>query len=144
MHGNENTELLLQSNGICERFHKTILDEFYRVAFRVQDTLQTIRVVGGTDVQFLEPFLLEAQSDSESWTSIIGAQFFAIDDIRIMPPYQNLWGANLGEYPFGVSVEFTGYRESIFHEFLHFRKVTMKLQRLLKVVVRIAGCNGNL
>ena len=23
-----------QSNGICERFHKTILDEFYRVAFR--------------------------------------------------------------------------------------------------------------
>jgi transposase InsO family protein len=23
-----------QSNGICERFHKTILDEFYRVTFR--------------------------------------------------------------------------------------------------------------
>ena len=23
-----------QTNGICERFHKTILDEFYRVAFR--------------------------------------------------------------------------------------------------------------
>jgi len=23
-----------QSNGICERFHKTVLDEFYRVAFR--------------------------------------------------------------------------------------------------------------
>jgi transposase InsO family protein len=25
---------LPQSNGICERFHRTILDEFYRVAFR--------------------------------------------------------------------------------------------------------------
>jgi hypothetical protein len=24
----------LQTNGICERFHKTLLDEFYRVAFR--------------------------------------------------------------------------------------------------------------
>ena len=24
----------LQTNGICERFHKTVLDEFYRVAFR--------------------------------------------------------------------------------------------------------------
>ena len=23
-----------QTNGICERFHKTVLDEFYRVAFR--------------------------------------------------------------------------------------------------------------
>ena len=23
-----------QTNGICERFHKTILDEFYRVTFR--------------------------------------------------------------------------------------------------------------
>ena len=24
----------LQTNGICERFHRTVLDEFYRVAFR--------------------------------------------------------------------------------------------------------------
>jgi hypothetical protein len=23
-----------QTNGICERFHKTILNEFYQVAFR--------------------------------------------------------------------------------------------------------------
>jgi hypothetical protein len=23
-----------QTNGICERFHRTLLDEFYRVAFR--------------------------------------------------------------------------------------------------------------
>jgi len=23
-----------QSNGVCKRFHKTVLDEFYRVAFR--------------------------------------------------------------------------------------------------------------
>jgi transposase InsO family protein len=35
-----------QTNGICERFHKTLLDEFYRVAFRKKlydtpDTLQT-------------------------------------------------------------------------------------------------------
>jgi transposase InsO family protein len=25
-----------QTNGICERFHKTILNEFYRIAFRKQ------------------------------------------------------------------------------------------------------------
>jgi hypothetical protein len=24
----------MPDNGICERFHKTVLDEFYRVAFR--------------------------------------------------------------------------------------------------------------
>ena len=27
-----------QTNGICERFHKTVLDEFYRVAFRKKST----------------------------------------------------------------------------------------------------------
>ena len=35
-----------QTNGICERFHRTVLDEFYRVAFRQKisrsiDGLQT-------------------------------------------------------------------------------------------------------
>jgi Integrase core domain len=35
-----------QTNGICERFHKTVLNEFYRVAFRKKvyrsiDALQT-------------------------------------------------------------------------------------------------------
>lgn len=24
-----------QSNGICERFHKTLLDEFYRISYRM-------------------------------------------------------------------------------------------------------------
>ncbi len=34
-----------QSNGICERFHKTVLDEFYRVAFRkkVYGTLEELQ-----------------------------------------------------------------------------------------------------
>lgn len=34
-----------QSNGICERFHKTILNEFYRVAFRkkVYNTLEELQ-----------------------------------------------------------------------------------------------------
>jgi hypothetical protein len=35
-----------QTNGICERFHKTLLDEFYRVAFRkkVYDTADVLQV----------------------------------------------------------------------------------------------------
>lgn len=34
-----------QSNGICERFHKTVLDEFYRIAFRrkVYNTLDELQ-----------------------------------------------------------------------------------------------------
>jgi transposase InsO family protein len=34
-----------QTNGICERFHKTLLDEFYRVAFRkkVYDTVEMLQ-----------------------------------------------------------------------------------------------------
>jgi transposase InsO family protein len=36
----------MPDNGICERFHRTVLDEFYRVAFRKKiyrtiDELQT-------------------------------------------------------------------------------------------------------
>jgi transposase InsO family protein len=35
-----------QTNGICERFHKTILNEFYQVAFRkkIYKTLEEIQV----------------------------------------------------------------------------------------------------
>jgi hypothetical protein len=27
-------EIITPENGICERFHRTVLDEFYRIAFR--------------------------------------------------------------------------------------------------------------
>ena len=30
----KDTNAIMPDNGICERFHKTVLDEFYRVAFR--------------------------------------------------------------------------------------------------------------
>jgi transposase InsO family protein len=35
-----------QTNGICERFHKTVLDEFYRIAFRkrIYATLEQLQV----------------------------------------------------------------------------------------------------
>ena len=35
-----------QTNGICERFHKTVLDEFYRIAFRKR-IYQTIEQLQG-------------------------------------------------------------------------------------------------
>ena len=42
-----------QTNGICERFHKTVLNEFYRVAFRKkvyrsidEQTVWKVRVMG--------------------------------------------------------------------------------------------------
>ena len=44
---NENGAVFWQSgtNGICERFHKTLLDEFYRVAFRkkIYDTVEALQ-----------------------------------------------------------------------------------------------------
>ena len=35
-----------QTNGICERFHKTVLDEFYRIAFRkrIYETIEQLQV----------------------------------------------------------------------------------------------------
>ena len=35
-----------QTNGICERFHKTVLDEFYRIAFRKLDLCDDRAVAG--------------------------------------------------------------------------------------------------
>jgi transposase InsO family protein len=35
-----------QTNGICERLHKTMLDEFYRVAFRKEALSQPGRAAG--------------------------------------------------------------------------------------------------
>ena len=34
-----------QTNGICERFHKTVLDEFYRIAFRkrIYETIEQLQ-----------------------------------------------------------------------------------------------------
>ena len=40
-----------QTNGICERFHKTLLDEFYRIAFRKK----------------LYRSIAELQKDLEAW-----------------------------------------------------------------------------
>ncbi len=40
-----------QTNGICERFHKTVLNEFYRVAFRK-------KIYGSLD---------ELQADLDAW-----------------------------------------------------------------------------
>ena len=41
----------MPDNGICERFHKTVLDEFYRVAFRKK----------------LYPSIEELQKDLDLW-----------------------------------------------------------------------------
>jgi transposase InsO family protein len=45
-----------QANGVCERFHKTILDEFYSVAFRkkIYRSLEEIQ----EDAVKTRPFML--------------------------------------------------------------------------------------
>jgi len=47
-----------QTNGICERFHKTVLDEFYRVIFR-QKLIRTVE---------------ELQLDLDAWTAYYNAE----------------------------------------------------------------------
>jgi transposase InsO family protein len=54
-----------QTNGICERFHKTVLNEFYRVAFRK-------KVYRSID---------ELQTDLDSWITEYEAR-----------PHQGRWG----------------------------------------------------
>ena len=44
-------KIIMPDNGICERFHRTVLDEFYRVAFRK-------KIYRGID---------ELQADLDTW-----------------------------------------------------------------------------
>jgi len=82
------------------------------------DTLSSIKRLVGQDSEFLRPFLLEAKEYAEDWRPAIGAQFFALQDLQLKPG-QGPWGTSQGEYPFSIAAETTGYKESIFHEFLH-------------------------
>src|SRR5438128_4189957 len=43
-----------QTNGICERFHRTVLDEFYRVAFRKKIYLAIDELQADLDVWLVE------------------------------------------------------------------------------------------
>jgi transposase InsO family protein len=54
-----------QTNGICKRFHKTLLDEFYRIAFRK-------KIYHSID---------ELQADLDAW----------IADYNTNPPHQGRW-----------------------------------------------------
>lgn len=54
-----------QTNGICERFHRTVLDEFYRVAFRKK----------------LYPSIEELQRDLDAW----------LDEYNRSRPHQGRW-----------------------------------------------------
>jgi transposase InsO family protein len=54
-----------QTNGICERFHKTVLDEFYRVTFRKK----------------LYTSLDELQTDLDTW----------LRDFNEQRPHQGRW-----------------------------------------------------
>jgi transposase InsO family protein len=54
-----------QTNGICERFHKTVLNEFYRVAFRKK----------------LYPTLEELQRDLDTW----------LEEYNERRPHQGRW-----------------------------------------------------
>ena len=50
-----------QTNGICERFHKTLLDEFYRIAFRkkIYSTIEELQA----DLDLTHPLISEYASN---------------------------------------------------------------------------------
>lgn len=102
-----------------------------------EDVLLTIKSMIGSDFQSLEPFLLEAQKNSESSRQAVGPQFFSLEGISLK---EGPWGACCGNYPLSVAAETTGQRESIFHEFLHLFTVTEGYHKKLKTPLR--GCEN--
>jgi transposase InsO family protein len=58
-----------QTNGICERFHRTILNEFYRVAFRK-------KVYRSID---------ELQFDLDAWWTAVGRDVLPLRELLRLP-----------------------------------------------------------
>lgn len=104
-----------------------------------KDTLSIIEKWTGSNFKFLIPFLLEAQDNSENWRSAIGAQFFALNGLNLKPG-QGPWGTAHDKYPFSVAIETTGYKESIFHEFLHQFGVSEGYNPVTKATLK--GCEN--
>lgn len=104
----------------------------------VPDVLLAIRSMLGSNFRLLKPFLLEAQKNSENYRPAVGLQFFSLEGITLK---EGPWGACCGDhYPLRVAAETTGYRESIFHEFLHLFSVTEGYNKNSKNTLR--GCKN--
>jgi hypothetical protein len=69
---------------------------------------------------FLELSLIEAKKISAGCDFQKGTLFIILDDSTLrLKDHNHLWGINIGKYPDSISLERTGYKESVFHEFLH-------------------------
>lgn len=83
-----------------------------------KEIFSTIKSLAGSDYRYLEPFLIEAQTNAKDLRSAIGAQMILLKGLPLKPG-QGPWGAAHDKYPLSVAIETTGYKESIFHEFFH-------------------------
>lgn len=89
------------------------------IKFPTNSTINSIRnLLNKRDDKFLKPYLDKAKKNSKKLFSSVGVNFFLICNIKLRED-QGPWGVCMGTYPFGVAIETTGLRESIFHEFLH-------------------------
>lgn len=83
-----------------------------------EDLLSYIKSSINSQDGFIKSLLVRTLKNSSKWNSVLGSQFIVLEDLKLREN-QGAWGANIGEYPLGISIEITGYKESIFHEFLH-------------------------
>jgi transposase InsO family protein len=72
-----------QTNGICERFHKTMLNEFYRVAFRkkIYRTLEELQADLDTWMQEYN----EQQQPNPEWTRCLSDEVLSYEHSGAMP-----------------------------------------------------------
>ena len=74
------------------------------------------------DIKFIKPFLIEGKKKSNIFKNSLSTQIFFIKGCKLILE-QGQWGVCIGTYPSGIAIETTGYKESIYHEFLHLFQV---------------------
>jgi|GEM_PF-6467956 hypothetical protein len=94
-----------------------VVDLFEIIKHPSKQMLNTIEVSHKDDKELCK-FFQKAKSSSSSFMIDDIFQFISLKDLKLKTG-QGPWGVTYGQFPFTVAIDAIGYKEIIYHEFLH-------------------------
>lgn len=101
---------------------KYVIDLFYIIKYPSKQMLNTIHGSHKDDKELCE-FYQKAKRIASSFKIDEVFQFISLESLKLKNG-QGPWGATNGQFPFSVAIDAKGYKEVIYHEFLHQLKVS--------------------
>jgi len=94
-----------------------VIDLFYIIKYPSKQMLNTIQGSHKDDKELCE-FYQKAKRTASSFKIDEIFQFISLENLKLKTG-QGHWGATNGQFPFSVAIDAKGYKEVIYHEFLH-------------------------